>query len=133
MLHQGCWVTSKFKYCLLEVYNTEALWCKSVRKSSINKGESGFGAHVLVFIDIKAIEVHNIYEYLTTWSKSIALYINMAGEHDSWVKLDIYLAYFFFFSKLSLSITTKQKCLLLFCQFKKKKKPITIPLVWFSI
>lgn len=54
-----------------------------------------FGAHVLDFIDIKAIEVHNNYEYLTVWSKPIALYTNMACEHDSWVKLDV--SHFFSF------------------------------------
>lgn len=31
----------------------------------VNKSETSFGAHVLDFIDIKAIEVHNNFEYLT--------------------------------------------------------------------
>lgn len=46
------------------------------------KVKSSFGAHVLVFIDIKAIEVHNIHEYLTICSKSIALH-----KHGLWARL----------------------------------------------
>lgn len=53
-------------------------WMLNGDRPGNNKG-SGSGAHVVDFIDIKAIEVHNNYENLTIGSRSTAFNVNMAA------------------------------------------------------
>lgn len=57
----------------------------SVKPHTKEKCRNSSGAHVLDFIDIKAIDMHIDFEYLTVWSKS--LYMHLACEHNSRVNL----------------------------------------------